>query len=968
MLLTGTTLKARSSILNDSHQHQDIIEHTARHLLETNQSSLPDLQHIAVFLPDNNLSVNFRKHLLANLPDSSNKAVIPPWTGTLRDWVTQFIAIPDAQAGTQKTIISDQARQLMFIEALEQYPTLFKNENKWQVMLSLLKLFDELNLHKITVSESKEDWLDLVQKAYDMEQNHEHLQREASLIFTLWHAWHDQLDANNLLDSSSAYIARLNEASNNIDESLPQDIYCYVISTDNFLPCENDFIHLLKKNNKCSTWSDINTLSKDISDKQNNQEVRKFIKEAFSFETLPLKKRSEKFKADSSLSEFPFSIYQANDAENEARVIDLQIRLWLSEGKKHIGVISEDRKLSRRLRALLERANVPIQDISGWSLSTTSAAATLERWLECIEESFDHRPMLDLLKSHFYSTGLDRDTHLENVYRLEKDIIQHENIQHGLSRYQNHLKYRLNKLENWPKNSYDDIFNILEDLKVYSEPLRKLYQSRNNPGKNQGLNTFLNALINSLTELGIYSSFQLDPAGSRIIQTLQDMRKSTSHTNIELNWNDFRTWLGITLENQLFIPQTKTSAVQLMTLEQSSLKIFDALIIAAADSQHMPGTPDDSPFFNQGTRKSLGLETWDIKREKRLRLFQQLLCSAPEILISCQGESKGEPVPQSPWVETLLNFYKLSYDKTLLNKSINDILEKNPGVFICDTEETPLIQQQPSPATPTGMTPVRISASSHQRMINCPYQFFSGDILGLRPSDEISEELQKSDYGQRVHLILQAFHKQTKNMPDPFSEKITQSNRDNAIQHLTDLSKTIFKRDLEDNVLHRSWLHRWLSHVPGYIDWQITQQLNWTVSDTEQKHESQIDDETILFGRLDRIDTSADTRSIIDYKTGRSAKQKEIDTGEDVQLTSYTLLEDNIEHVSYLSLDEKDGGVKTTASLEGEKLHQLKNDVSERLKSMLGMMRNGELLHAWGDDDVCQHCNFSGLCRRISWK
>ena len=962
-------MRVNSNILNGNNQYQNVIELTVRHLLETFQSSLPNLQQIAVFLPDNDLSVTFREQLLTNLPGSSNKAVIPPWSGTLHDWVTQSIPFPHnqfgdptgLQPGTHKTIISDQTRQLMFIEALEQYPTLFKKENKWQVMLTLLRLFDELNFHNATISDSEEDWLGFVQKAYDMKQNHTHLQREASLIHTLWHAWHAQLDANNLVDASSAYIARLNATTKHLESCLPENFYCYATSIDQLFPCEIDFLQRLKKNHKCSILPDIKK-TRNKSDDDTN-ELQAFIKQAFSFETLPLKNRAEQFKTRALLKDFPFSIYPATDAENEARIIDLQIRLWLHEGKKHIGIISEDRKLSRRLRALLERADVPMQDLAGWSLSTTSAAAAMERWMECIEEDFDHRPMLDLLKSHFLSIDADHDIHLENVYRLEKDIIQHENIRRGLSRYRKHLEYRLNKLENWPGNAYDDIFKLLDNLYTCSEPLINLYQS----GKNKNLSEFMDALINSLIDLGIYASFQHDPAGLRIIQTLQDMNDCLEHVDPKLNWNDFRTWLGITLENQLFIPQSGTSAVQLMTLEQSNLKDFDALIIAAADSQHMPGTPEDSPFFNQGTRKALGLETWEVKRSKRLRLFQQLLCSTPEILISCQSENKGEPVPLSPWVETLMNFYQLSYGETLLNTKINNILKANPGVFICDTEDVPLIEQQPAPSIPGGMTPQRISAGAHQRLINCPYQFFSGDALALKAADEISEELQKSDYGNRVHLILQAFHQQTRNLPAPFSEKITHSNRDDAIQHLTELSGTIFKRDLEDNALHRSWLHRWVAHIPGYIDWQIKQQLEWTISETEQKCESQIDDETTIFGRLDRIDSNNVQRTIIDYKTGQSASQVNVDSGEDVQLATYALLKENTERVSYLSLDEKDGGVKTTATLEGEQLHTLKYDVSERLKTMLKMTRDGQALHAWGDEAVCAHCNFSGLCRRSSW-
>src|SRR3989304_1660878 len=77
----------------------------------------------------------------------------------------------------------------------------------------------------------------------------------------------------------------------------------------------------------------------------------------------------------------------------------------------------------------------------GLALSPTSAAATLERWLEILEEDFDHQPLLDFLKSPFILPDEDTDSRLETVYRLEQDIILHENIARGLNRYTQHLKY-----------------------------------------------------------------------------------------------------------------------------------------------------------------------------------------------------------------------------------------------------------------------------------------------------------------------------------------------------------------------------------------------------------------------------------------------------------------------------------------------------------------------------------------------
>jgi len=417
-------------------KQQSIIEQAVTQLLEQFKSSLPHLDSITVFLPNSSAAQDFRAELLRQIKNSGYSAVIPPWIGTLKEWINSNITLPDPSC----TIISEQTRRLMFIEALEQHPDLFNEENKWQVSLSLLKLFDELNLHHASVSESSEEWLNTVQKAYNIEQTHTQLQQEAKLIHTLWHAWHQQLQANSLLDSSSAYVIRLHEATH----QLPDNFYCYSLSNEQLLPCEKQFIQSLKDSKQCLT------IEQTDSDKNYTQQ---FLQQAFAYDEAPLKNRVEHFKSLKHDQTLPFSIYASKEIENEACAIDLQIRQWLLAGTKNIGIVSEDRRLSRRLRALLERANVPVQDISGWSLATTSAAAVLERWLECIEEDFDYRPMLDFLKSHFVSLDDDRDELLNNVYRLEKDVIQHEGIARGLSRYKKHLHYRLKRLEHWPKDS-----------------------------------------------------------------------------------------------------------------------------------------------------------------------------------------------------------------------------------------------------------------------------------------------------------------------------------------------------------------------------------------------------------------------------------------------------------------------------------------------------------------------------------
>jgi ATP-dependent helicase/nuclease subunit B len=921
-----------------------LITRTAEHILQCHADRLPNLSQIVVLLPSQGASIDLRSALLQQLTtQKSTSALIPPWCGTLSAWLNQ-------QYSASGHALSEHSRRLLFIEALEQHSELFREENKWQVSIALLKLFDELNLQQIQLTKDIEDWESFIQLSYGLLTPHLHLHREAALVHTLWNAWHQQLEANQQSDASLAYVQRLNTAMQDSDDNH----YYYAATCAHYSNAERAYITHLQQQGHCTL------IDFDDSIKDNNT-VWRFIDSTFDFTTTPLLERTQKAKA---LPALPFTLFLAANAEIETRAVDLQIRKCLFAGYRNIGVVCEDRKLSRRLRALLERAGIPLQDIAGWSLATTSAAAVLERWLECIETDFDYRAFLDVIKSHFLSSD-DREHHLNNVYRLEHDIILHENIGHGLARYKKQLKYRLDRLPHWPNSSYSEIQQLLDDIANISAALQKLYQSE----AKQKLSVYLEALNHSLDALGITQSFNNDAAGISILQLLEELQQSITDCNPELHWQDFRNWLGMALEEQLFSPQSQSSIVQLMTLEQATLKQFDALIIAAADEQYLPGRAETSPFFNQAVRQSLGLPTWEQQRAERLQRFKRLLLSADTVLLTCKSHDHGEPIPLSPWIEALRVHYQLSFGRSIDDTALPILLEQIPDLKMGDDATLPTVPARPAPTTSEQLVPHTISASGHQRLINCPYQYFAADILALKPSDEISEELQKSDYGERVHKILQAFHQQVKNLPAPFAEPVTQNNRDAAIAHLSDISQRVFAQDQQDNLLHRSWQHRWQTHIPAYIDWQIKQQQHSRVIATEQHYDVDLNEDLNVYGRLDRIDQpdTNDHSVIIDYKTGGSAQQNDVDTGEDVQLITYAMLDQKVDQVMYLSLDESNGEVKTRAQLTGDELQQLRADSEQRLQEIFSLLNSAHPLTAWGDEASCQYCHFAGLCRRNIW-
>jgi ATP-dependent helicase/nuclease subunit B len=196
------------------------------------------------------------------------------------------------------------------------------------------------------------------------------------------------------------------------------------------------------------------------------------------------------------------------------------------------------------------------------------------------------------------------------------------------------------------------------------------------------------------------------------------------------------------------------------------------------------------------------------------------------------------------------------------------------------------------------------------------------------------------------------------------------SGRSAAIDLLEQISRREFATNVEDNFLHRSWLKRWLTIVPAYIDWQIERAPRWRVLQVEaaQARKSLTGTLTIA-GRIDRIDTGANGTAIIDYKTGNTPSQDDILSGESVQLPFYGLLADGVPaRAEFVRLGDAQNRVTGSAVLEGVELRDTMQRNQQRLSNTWQALQDGTPLPAWGDDRTCAWCTMQGICRRQTWE
>lgn len=939
-------------------------------LLERHSDALPDLSRHSVIIPTPGAAARLRRLLLGACAHRGYEAVLPPQIATLDQWALGFNEPHELPLG-------NAARELVLLAALAGHPQLGARTGTWPMIDALLAVFDEFHAAQRPLPSDEEATHRLLARAYGIDElDLEPLSTEARWLHNTWQAWQRQLQELTALDLPQAIMAGLARALRN--ES--SDAQIYVVGSVRFPRAQRDWLHtMLKRKRLCiavqSSASGHANLATELVDELLRElghspgtatpgdAYNDFLDAVYAAHTpLPATQRAAQLRAryPESPARARLSLFAASGAEQQAAAIDIQVRRWWLQGHRHIGVVTNDRKLARRVRALLERANLYLRDSGGWPLSTTSAASALMRWIETVESEFHHTALLDLLKSPFVLTELPRATWREDLGTLEA-LLRARNISAGLARVRNAVDAAAATLSS---DCLRHLRVAIDRIAAASEALAGLVSPQTHAPV-----AFLDALIASLDTLGMLTAFQHDEAGQEILAKLDAMRAAGRYGANRFSWLDFRHWLTRNLERNYFRPPLQGHDVEILSVQDSRLYHFDALIIAGAERDQLPGSTDVSPFLNDGVRTQLGLTTRRAARQELMYDFRRLLAAAQQVVISYRYEQDGERILPSPWVEALQKFHLLSYGDDLSDRELSACLDV-PAYRLtrCTLARPAPTPMHPRRAVPPALLPRRLSASAFQRLVDCPYQFLIHDCLGIQEPLEIRDELEKIDFGQRVHRILEAFHRAVPGLPGPFGMPVNRENLSAAHKMLDAIAARVFAPDLQRSFLARGWLHRWRKLVPALLEWECRNATRQPPLAIEANYERVLAGPApvTLYGRIDRIDAHPNGIRIVDYKTGAVPTADAIQRGESTQLPFYALLcETPVAEVRFLALENE--AVRDRAALAADELTQLSARLAERIVDTYAELSAGKPLTAWGDTLTCERCAFEGVCRRAHW-
>ncbi len=850
----------------------------ARHLLDQHADRLPDLSGLTVLVPNHRAGQDFARALA----QAAGRAVlIPPTITPLKAWAD---SVADGRA-------EPQARRLARLHGVLRRVDWLGAVDRWALAGELLALADELSAARLGGAIGSR------LRALHADS----LDRETALIEAVWQALN-----NDGHDPQARYARALDKLLEQIG-AVPQPIYGYALGV--LTAVEQQFLA------RCAEQAPLALFEPDTE-----AAVASTLHQAWQLTEPPLRDRAAALarRLPESPLQARITLGPAPHLEAEARAVTTWVAEQLHAGRRDLALIALDRETARRVRALLERMEVLVADETGWTLSTTAAAAVVDRWLECVASDFPHVELLDLLKSPFVLG--EPAARQDQVLAFELALRRH-GVSQGMADMRRLAHSEFAALPRW---------------------LAALFDARQGFAQGRApLAVWLARLADSLVRLD--TTLDADAAGANVLDTLDTLRRDLADDTEKYGFGEWRRWLNLALESASFIDASVASPIVLTSLPAARGRLFDAVAVIGADARHLPARAAPG-LFSQSTRAQLGLPTVTEDAEAATADLMQLLIQGPALL-SWQAWNNDEPNPASPLVLRLQALHLAAWGAALPTQTL--------GTPPTQASLLPGACVQPAPTVSAALLPRHYSPTAYQTLLDCPYRFFARSVLGIRELDEADEALDKSDYGNALHRILKAFH--DSNPP---------LERDAALAQLSALSATEFATLPAWTAA--AWASQWDKIQPAYIDaWLAHAAAGWRYesgeTDFSVAHSVAGLGDITLHGRIDRVDAKGDARYVIDYKTSaaQGLKKKLKTPDEAVQLPFYAWLCEAA--AAYLPINE---APVAALELDGE------TDVaaiSLRLPQLLEAIAQHAALPAHGIDGICKYCEARGLCRKGMW-
>lgn len=560
-------------------------------------------------------------------------------------------------------------------------------------------------------------------------------------------------------------------------------------------------------------------------------------------------------------------VINAPNDRKEASAIALIIREAIENPHQTIALITTNRNLVQRVKAILSKWDIKPTESAGTLLSDLSKGIYLRLLCDALECNFAPIPLLALLKHSLSLGGLSKGLFKNKVHSFERYLLRGQVIKNGLESY----KYALN---NMIKQSIDNTDNTSKQIELYNQNLlfinflEDLFKPIQNLPNNVNMADFIavyKELIIRLTNSeATESTFFTDDVGQEIDDLFSSFSDNSDLIGILPKNEIYNHIKDLCTKKSIYSRQDNNNKnVMIWETDEARFKQADIVIVASLTEGNWPPNPNTNIWLSRSMQKQLGLTP----PEKHIGLssynFVQAICGQ-KVYLTYSSESNGSPNIPSRWLIRLENLLK-GYSN---NQEIFTKLYDTPYLawvdMLDDFNVIPKPAKRPCPTPPLEARPKIISVTDAEKWIRDPYFIYSKHILKLKKLHQINANLDSAERGTIIHKLIENFTIATKSgfmgKPHDIMHKL-----------VDDIIKT-----LQDKPILAVFLGNKLRSIATqFVDFEIERRKTLKPLMYEQKGTLSFatsQGNFTLSAKCDRIDLDKNGNTIlVDYKTSSSS-------------------------------------------------------------------------------------------------
>ena len=291
--------------------------------------------------------------------------------------------------------------------------------------------------------------------------------------------------------------------------------------------------------------------------------------------------------------------------------------------------------------------------------------------------------------------------------------------------------------------------------------------------------------------------------------------------------------------------------IEILSLIEARFSDADLVIMSGLNEGDFPQISSDGDLLNQQMRRQLGLDLPERKIGQQAHDFE-LLSQAKRVVYTRAKKDGGAPTVPSRFLQALTSLITLDNGE----KYQHWLAE-----FRAAPITTPCAQPRPTPLL--AARPQMLAVTQIEKLMRDPYMVYADKILGLRKEKDIDAEITPADFGNFVHKAIEKYH----------------AVYDGTVEKMRECAEEVLRGEYQNRSVLRVF---WLPRFAKIADWVVLKEREARKAGrsilVEYKAELMLGD-FCLHARADRLEISADSIKIIDYKTGAVPSKTQVEKG-----------------------------------------------------------------------------------------